>query len=1360
MKKWCYNILVIIITPLLFSLNDPHISLSKVTPEGGVAYSQVTSILEDNQGLIWFSTNNGLFSYNSIEIKRYSHLQNELSTISTNRINILYKDNYEKMWVATENGLCVYNSKKDNFDRYVFNDQFDNNIGKNITSFFQDFKDTYWFSDEKGFGTINPKTNRAQYKNINNKKTTISLVSIDENKCIWVFYNDGEIYYKLKDSNTFQFFAKGIANPVRSVLIDNGIVWIGYESKGLLCLDINGKIKRHFHSKDNNSVELPSNDVRSIIKDENNQIWAATYNGIVIIKDLKVTLVMDQQKYPELPNHSIWSLYKDSHKNIWIGTWMGGLAFHSAFNNSFLHYTKSTSKKSLSNNIVSSFAQRPNNPDILIGTDNGELNIFNPETNIFATVPIYFKGNTIRNIKSLAYDKFGTLWIGTYGNGVLYRKENETTFKSLNPPFDIGFQALDILPTDDGIWVSDYPNGVYFYHYQSKQFTQYQHNPLDINTISNNNVRHIIQDKQGNIWFATQNGLNLLKKGTTKFIRSFYQENNPKSIATNYIYSLYEDNQGFIWVGTNGQGLDKYYPKNNTATHFTVKDGLPGNEIFSILQDYEQNLWITTENGLCKFNPKTNDIQSYVSNKGIKNNHFHPTAALAALGDELYFGGSNGLIRFSPQEIKTNPIAPISTITHFYINNKDVLPDSTNTILKDLISKTKSIKLNHKQNSLSFQFISNNYINPQKNKFKYRLEGFNDQWSETDFNGKANFTNVPPGDYNFEVKASNNDNIWNENPTQIFISINPPIWLTWYAYLFYLLAFIASIYFFRRQVINRQRLKLEIDMAKIQRETEEQLHQAKLQFFTNISHEFRTPLTLIHGPVMRLLKNNSENKTSNKQLTLIKNNTDRLLSLINQFLDFRRVDHGKLKLNPIHTDIVSFSKNVFNCFEEHAKHRSFNFNFISDIPNLKMDFDPDKLDKVLVNMLSNAFKYSSDNSTITIKIQSNKKHVLETDWNSYTIGDTIEGDFITISIYDTGEGMSSNKLPQIFERFFQIETNINRGTGIGLSLSTNYITMHNGQLIVSSSEGKGSIFCIYLPQHQLGAFIDKDKKDIANISPSDFTLESTTPIENQIKNTNTTDNQEALILIAEDNPELLDFLGESLQNNFRIAKSKNGKEALDQIHSLNPDLVVSDIMMPEIDGIELCSKIKTDIRTSHIPVVLLTALDTIQDRITGIHYGADAYLSKPFDENLLIVQINNLLNSRTALRESFATMQDTWEDNFEVYDLDKKLLLKAINNIEQNITNTEFTVENLSKSLHLSRTHLHRKLKSLTNQSATEFIRSIRLKQAIKLMKNGDRTINEIGYAVGFNSHNYFTKTFKKQYGKSPSQFIKEHFKQ
>ena len=787
-----------------------------------------------------------------------------------------------------------------------------------------------------------------------------------------------------------------------------------------------------------------------------------------------------------------------------------------------------------------------------------------------------------------------------------------------------------------------------------------------------------------------------------------------------------------------------------------------GNEIFSILQDQKQSLWIATDNGLYKFNVLSNTIEHFDSNRGIKNNNFYPTAALKSNNGELYFGGSNGLIRFQPDMIVTNPIPPITTITQLFVNNKKVVPSNENSILKEAINNTTSLKLNYQQNSFSLEFIANNYIHPEKNNYKYRLKNFDEKWITTKKRGQALFTNIPIGNYIFEVKASNNNGIWNETPTRISIQITPPLWLTWYAYLFYVFIVMTTLYFLRKQTINRQKLKLKLKLTQIRSEAEEKLHQMKLQFFTDISHEFRTPLTLINGPINRLLNGNPKNTDlSRKQLTLIKNNTDRLLRLINQFLDFRRIDQGKLKLSPINTDLISFCKNVFDCFEELASQRRFNYNFITEYTSLKMDFDADKIDKVLVNVLSNAFKNTSDQGNITLKIKKNKKSKLKDNWSNFSTGEELHSDFIEISITDSGLGISSENLPKLFERFFQIKYNNQSdvsGTGIGLSLTTNYINIHNGRLIVSSLKGVGTTFYIYLPIHQSNTLNEQPNTRIG-LKSFDYDSEANKYNVPEVKNDKIIDNQEALILIAEDNPDLLEFLEDSLSNHFRIAKSKNGKEALNLAMSLHPDLIISDIIMPEMDGIELCKSIKEDIRTSHIPVILLTALSTVQDKISGIQSGADAYVPKPFNEEFLISQIDNLLNSRKILRSLFASKQEEWDEEVNILNIDKKFIGKAIDTVENNISNYDFTVEDFAKSLNLSRTHLHRKLKSLTNQSATEFIRNIRLKHAIVLMKSGDYRINEIGYIVGFNSHNYFTKAFKKQYGKSPRDFIRDNFK-
>jgi DNA-binding response OmpR family regulator/nitrogen-specific signal transduction histidine kinase len=564
------------------------------------------------------------------------------------------------------------------------------------------------------------------------------------------------------------------------------------------------------------------------------------------------------------------------------------------------------------------------------------------------------------------------------------------------------------------------------------------------------------------------------------------------------------------------------------------------------------------------------------------------------------------------------------------------------------------------------------------------------------------------------------------------------------------------LYFIKKQSTKQQSLKNEIELERINRKNKEKLHQLKLQFFTNISHEFRTPLTLIQGPVNHLLKIEGQSEDSYKQLQLIKNNTNRLLRLVNQFLDFRKANSEKLKFNPVNAEIISFCQNIYSCFEENAKTRAIKFNFITDLSKLKMDFDPDKLDKLLFNLLSNAFKHTPDGGEILLEIHSNAKHVSKFPGKTYSLGEEITNNFLEITISDSGNGIPEKQLALIFDRFYQID-NPQQGTGIGLALAKNYILAHKGTLIVNSQVNTGTEFTIYLPQNQTET-LDLNNSD-ETIEPImiNYSVENN-PATNDKKTINKEEeiNENALILIVEDNIELLNYISDTLKNYFRVAKARNGKLAMEQVNTLYPDLVVSDVMMPEMDGMELCETLKTDVKTSHIPVILLTALDSVKNRITGLNSGADAYLEKPFDEQLLIVQINSLLKSRKKLRQSFDSNQQNWEDQYSSFDLDKKLLLKAVSIVEANISDPDLSVETLTDQLNLSRTHLYRKLKSLTNQSATEFIRNVRLKNAIKLMDEGKLKINEIGYAVGFNSHNYFTRSFKKQYGISPSEYIQD----
>ena len=1336
---------------LLAEETDFYVSLSRVTPENGLTNSQVKCITEDSLGYIWFGTNNGLYCYDSKEIKQFKHTRNDSTTIPSNRINLLFTDRAGRVWVCTNDGICYFDRLKGNFKQLNIRASNGDKIDNVISSFIQIDESVFWFTNSEGLGQINTKTEIAEYIPVDSENTGLAIRAFqDDSLAKWVFYNTGEIFVRENESTSFRLFSKVPEFSIRSVYVDANNVWIGYVNEGLLCLNRDTKTRLYYTTESEEKSRLPDNQIRKIIKTSDNQIWAATYQGIVIIENYQVKKIVDPQKYFELPHHSIWSLTEDSKKNIWIGTWKGGLCFHSKYNNTIRQYNVTSKIHPASNNYVTCITKIPNSHELLIGTESEGIFVFDPNTSQFELLPVINGKDTITNIKYLTFDKDGTLWVGSFIHGVLYKKKDERNFRKLNPPFKQGMQAFHLFVSSNGIWVCDYPQGVYFYDTNSGLFNRYQHNPYDILSISSNNVRKIYQDKKGDFWFITENGLNLLKKGTSEFIHFFHQIDNPKSINSNDIFDIIEDESGKLLLGTNGYGLDIFDPVKGEAINFSSANGLAGNEIFSIARDYEGNYWLTTDKGLSKFNIKTGEIKT-LSTTRLINNRFSPLASLSVNDVEIYFGGSGGLVRFTPKEINKNPNAPRTLITRLFINNKEIRPDKSNEILSDIITNTNLLKLKYFQNSIRLRFIADNYIHPEGNSFVYRLRGFSDEWIESGKDGEAIFTNISPGKYIFEVKASNQDGIWNESPTKLSIRIIPPTWFRWYAFIFYSLLIISIIIYYRNQLINKQRLISEVKLAKMKNQVDERLHQMKLQLFTNISHEFRTPLTLISGPVSRLIKNNHYPQDATKdQLKLVKKNVDRLLRLVNQFLDFRETASGNMQLNPIKSDIVSFCRDITECFSEAAENNNINFVFKSDSEKLLVDFDIDKLEKAIFNLLSNAFKFTPNGGQVKIEISNNHKRIDQTEGSPYFIGELVSNDFVDICISDTGKGINSELINKVFTRFYHETDETRKGSGIGLSLTKEIVLLHRGQLVVKSQPNKGSAFSFQIPKLQpnrlgltfketkLSSTVINNTQGIDNLNESSISL-------SRYKG--------AFILIVEDNPDLQNYIYELLKNDFKIARASNGKEALSMAESLFPDIIISDILMPEMDGVELCRKLKNDIYTSHIPVILLTALNSVNDEIKGLDFGADAYISKPFSDELLLAQIKNLLHSREVLRQLFKSQGDEWKQRYSPEDLDRKFISKSIKVVKNNIENETFSAKEFAAEMNFSRAHLHRKLKALTNQSATEFIRHIRLNEAVDLIKKGELLVSEIGYLVGFKSHTYFTKSFKKQYGISPSEF-------
>jgi signal transduction histidine kinase/DNA-binding response OmpR family regulator len=825
--------------------------------------------------------------------------------------------------------------------------------------------------------------------------------------------------------------------------------------------------------------------------------------------------------------------------------------------------------------------------------------------------------------------------------------------------------------------------------------------------------------------------------------------------------------------------LNKFDRETEQFIHYTEKDGLPNDVINGILEDMQGNLWLSTNNGLSKFDPETTSFRNYDVNDGLQSNQFNHGAYCRNTNGEMFFGGTNGFNAFHPDSIKDNPYIPNIVITDFQIFNESVVinnidvPESKNEYsLPKHISTLEEIELTYKENAFSFEFAALDYRSPQKNRYAYMMEGFENDWNYT--NSKRRFvtyTNLDPGSYVFKVKGTNNDQIWNEEGTSIKIIITPPWWKTTWAYSAYVLLFFLTLYSLRKYDMKRQRLKHDLELEHIHAEKLEELNRIKSRFFANISHEFRTPLTLITGPVKQMLLGEFRGNLK-EQYRMILRNGHRLLRLVNQLLDFSRLESGGMKLQVALINVIKYIKGLVLSFSSLAERNKITLKFDSEVESIMGYFDRDKLEKIISNLLSNAFKFTPKQGKIEVRIRVHKafsdkiNNTFLTDHNvslQQSPFKILNSDFVNITISNTGPGIPQDQMNKIFDRFYQVDDSVTRrqeGSGIGLALTKELVEIHHGKIDLQCSRtGQSTLttFTVSLP-------LTKD-----HFKPEEIIQESILENTKELKaeeidkvivereesgETLLTQKKSApTLLIVEDNPDVTSYIRSFMEKDYRIVDASNGevgfKKAIDKV----PDLIISDVMMPEKDGFELCQKLKSDQRTSHIPVILLTAKADMDSKIEGLEYGADDYIAKPFEDKELQIRSNNLIEQRRQLRDHFRKELVFNPAKITVNSIDEQFLDKVNKHIEQHMDDMEYTVEKLSYDIGMSRQHLNRKLHSLTDHSARDFIRSMRLRRAAQLLQKRNDMITQIAYQVGFNNLSYFTKCFRKQFGQSPSQY-------
>lgn len=1335
--------------------NNTDLKFEKISVEKGLSQSTVYAILQDSKGFMWFGTRTGgLNRYDGYGFKVYLNHPSDTNSISDNEVISLLEDHEGCIWIGTRNGgLNKLNPETETFSRFYLPDGNSRSISYEVNDLYFSNEKVLWIGTNKGLFYFDRETGKLIPELPSSETGNISRLAPYRDNMLLISSRERLSLYDIESKNLLSHEFKDIfinrtsedkQVPVLTDYMNN--IWVG-SVEGIIVLGINNdnEIIR-YHPFDELTFPL-NTDIRTIAEDRNRNIWFGTYNGLAKYDPEKNTTELfrhDENRPSSISHNSIRSFLEDRDGNFWIGTWGGGVNLNSEWISKFDHFKHVINDpKSLSDNVVSSFAE--DGQGIWIGTEQGGLNFYDTVSSEFAywiNDPADPASLSSSHIKSLLLDSEKNLWIGTFGNGGLNRFNRST--KTFTRYFE-GLNIFSLEETADGsIWLGTM-EGLIQMNKKAEVISIFNQQEEDQGkSISSDFVINLFVDSDDNLWIGTKGGGLNLYIPDQKIIKKFqFQDSKIHLFNKVSVFSFAEDLEGNIWIGTS-QGLSKYDPLKDSIKCCMFSDALNDYVINGLVTDHLNNLWIATNGGLSCLNTDGGKIKNYVYSDGLQSNEFNRGAYFKTESGKILLGGINGFNSFYPGDINHNPNPPILQITGFRVfhNTTDVREEIIYQAIKD--DGVTKITLSPKQTAFTIEFVALNYILPEKNEYKYLLEGFDKSWINAGNRRSAHYMNMNPGKYTFRLIASNNDNVWSENEKTIEIEILPPFWKTIYASILLVVLILILMIFLRRIQISRIKQQNLLEFERMEHKRIEEHNQMKLRFFTDISHELKNPLTLIISPLEILQKSIPPAEKYNYLISTISKNVKRLLTLIDQLMYFRKIENQHVKLAVKRGDIKAFIESVIANFEDHAKNKKITIEFLP-APQVFEEswFDPGFLDKIISNILSNAIKFTNSGGKVKIILASGKgKNVME--------------------IVDSGNGIPQQDLDRIFDRFYsnnQTDPNNKFGTGLGLAITKSLVELHHGTITVESKENIGSKFTITLPdtyesykrEELSGEEIYRNEQTSVQMSGKLITDEF-------IKNLSLSDTKDKIILIVEDNLELSSYLATYLDK-YDVRQAANGKEGLEKAIQLLPDIIISDVMMPEMNGLDLCRNVKNNYITSHIPVILLTAKADIETKITGLETGADAYMEKPFNMEHLEAQVKNLLRQRNIMKQVYAQQISMDTESSKVSPYQHKFLQKAAIIISGNIDDTEFGVDQLCESLNLSRSQLFRKFKVICDSTPGEFIRAERLNYAVALMRSEDITINEICYRSGFTNPSYFITIFKKHFGKTPKEYASEIIK-
>ncbi len=1346
---------------------------TNIHPAAGIS---ITTILEDATNNLWIGTDfDGIYRLDrsSGTVTQFSCSQDS-NSISSNKIRHLYLDSHELLWIVYQDSLldCM-DIHTGIIQKYRHDSNDPTSLSSNKIAMWQyhykwnialteDHDGDIWISTmDTGVNRFNRgKDNftRFQYDPSNSaslSKHMVTQIFEDSEHNLWLCTFGGGLNLYQPDSNTFQHFRHDPDNPetvmddscYRIIEDNEKNLWIGTPA-GLECYNLQTKKFTHFIHDPDDINSIGPDMTYPFCVDKNGWIWSKSHRGSGGINDVlnpetkKAAHFYSTRNNPQAIRLGEFNCFCQDHSGmLWFGSKYNGLNKLNIYAQSFTHFRGDLKRNiGLPSNTVDYITQFESDPDnVWVGLSPG-IYIYNSKTNKFSILPqqVHDKiGDKIRIVHGIVKDKNGVIWISSYGKGLIRLEENKPsklfTHDPNNPNSLSGCKTYRMLLDSNGnLWILIKDDGLNLFDTKTEKVTHFRHNPKDSTSLTANDGTYLYEDSEGTIWAGTQRGLNKFIPESQSFERFF---------ADMIIKCMYEDSHHNFWIGTNSKGLIKLNRESNEAVFFTTQDGLPNRTIHSIIEDDNGYLWLATFGSLCRFNPELNEFVNFYKEHGSPNLNHGAEDALKRPNGEIWLGTRyDGIIAFNPKEIKRNTIPPKITITDIRLFDES-LPVGANSPLKEDLSVAKEIHFKHWQNDISIEMTALHYGHPQRNQYQHWLENYDDDWRDNATNRLVSYTNLDPGDYIFHAKGANSDGFWNEVPLSLRIIIHPPWWATVWAYLFYGLAFVAVIIGAWRFQLRRIQIRNELERKDFEARKLKELDTMKSRFFANISHEFRTPITLILGPLEKWAAKMSDQEVQ-RDISLMQRNIQRLHRLINQLLDLSTLEAGKMELHATTEDLVRLVNHYVQSFESQAKLNEIQLSFESNEPELFAAVDREKIENIIYNLLSNALKFTPNKGKITVSVNSISR--LNSQANSKA--------HVEIKVSDTGIGIPEDRLHQIFNRFYQVDDSYVReheGSGIGLSLTKELVELHSGDIRVNSAPGVGSVFTVRLPvgNVDLPATVAASVDDVSpkNASLPESALKYPEP---------TTEKDNPLVLIVEDNADLRTYIADVLYPNYQLIEAGNVAEGLARAIEHVPDLILSDVMMPQMDGFQLCAKLKTNEITSHIPVILLTARATRESKLEGLETGADDYLIKPFDACELEVRIKNLITQRRKLHERFSTNLLIEPRHISVTSTDERFLRRALEILEAHLADPEFDTEKFARKMGVSRSQLHRKFRALTGQSTTEFIRSIRLKRAASLIKQGYGNISEIAFEVGFNHLSYFTECFRKQFGVPPSKFI------